>query len=109
MIGREVVTVISKGWSGEDAKGNPVEFKTEREIKNVLVAQSGSTINYGLQDTNIETDIALYLNPREEIKSTDEFIYKGRTYQQTSEPIRWVPSRGSIVKPKLIVNLKKRD
>jgi hypothetical protein len=109
MVGREIVKVVSKSYGTVDNKGNPTEVKTERVIRNVLVAQSGSTINYGLHDTSKEIDIELYLNAREDILSDDEFIYEGRNYQQVGEPTLWKTARGSITKPKLIVRLKSRD
>lgn len=109
IVGREVVKVLSKTWGPEDAKGNPTETKTERLIKNVLVGYSGSTINYGLAATDTEIDLVMHINAREVILPTDEFIYDGRNYQQVGLPTLWKVARGSIVKPKWIVNLKMRD
>lgn len=109
ITGREKITVISKAFGSDDEYGNPVETITERVIKNVLVGQTGSTIIYGLHDTASQDDLTVYMSAKEKIRPSDEFVYEGRSYHQTSLPTLWKTSAGSIVKPKLIVNLKAVD
>lgn len=109
IAGRESITVVSKSFGSEDEYGNPIETKTERVIKNVLVGQTGSTIIYGLHDTASQIDITVYMRSTEKINPTDEFIYNDRTYHQSGMPTLWRPAAGSINKPKLIVNLKMED
>ena len=106
--GQETIEVLTKTYGGEDAYGNPIEVETSYEIKNALVAQQGSTIEYDMFSTNSEIEIVVYLNKKYHnvIKSTDVVLYNGKRYEQVNYPTLWKPFKGSIIKPKLIIGLK---
>lgn len=106
--GQETIEVLTKTYGGEDAYGNPIEVETSYEIKNALVAQQGSIIEYDMFSTNPEIEIVVYVNKKwhNVIKSTDVVLYNGKRYEQVNYPTLWKPFKGSIIKPKLIIGLK---
>jgi hypothetical protein len=109
ITGQETIAVVSKSYIGQDDYGNPVEVHSTREVKNVLIANSSSLIDYQISQDALTVDIMAFLPAANTIKLDDEIIYKGKNYKQTAAPDIWRGPKRSIIKPKLILFLKLVD
>jgi hypothetical protein len=109
ITGQEVITVVSKSYFGEDDYGNPVEVLSTREVRNVLIANSSSLIDYQIHQDALTVDIMAFLPAANTIKLDDEIIYNGKNYKQSGASTLWRGPKRSIIKPKLILLLKLED
>jgi len=106
--GRETVKIVSTVNGALDAYNNPIQVETTTPVEGCLIAWGGTGRSDTLWATSVDTEATIFFPRGTQVKLTDNFILPdGSRYEWAGSPTNWVPQKGSPVKTKVIVEVKR--